>query len=319
MCVQAPMVSLCMATTNVQTIAEYPRCGERAMDVPQGPVWNDDWGQKLGHGRGQAIRATILRRQAFANREFLHTLEKKRMTATSAAPAVSETALVSLRGVSKTYMDGNVQALRDVSLDVKAGEFLTIVGPSGCGKSTLLHMLGGLDRPSSGEIRFQGERLSADTNLDRWRARHVGFVFQSFYLLPNLTAAENVQLPMFEGELPRQARAGHAAELLELVGLGDRLHHLPNQLSIGQRQRVAIARALANEPLMVLADEPTGSLDSRNGRDVMELLKRLNQEHSTALVIVTHDERFAALGQRQVRMLDGAIIQPQDVSQIETK
>ena len=228
------------------------------------------------------------------------------MTETSVA---NKTALVSLRDVSKTYMDGNVQALRDVTLEIDTGEFVTIVGPSGCGKSTLLHLLGGLDRPTSGEVRLRGTAVDRNTNLDQWRSRNVGFVFQSFYLLPNLTAAENVQLPMFEGKRSPTERSTAAKDLLELVGLADRIHHLPNQLSIGQRQRVAIARALANQPLLVLADEPTGSLDSHNGREIMELLQRLNAEQSTALVIVTHDERFAGLGKRQIRMLDGSIIE----------
>lgn len=184
---------------------------------------------------------------------------------------------------------------------------MTIAGPSGCGKSTLLHVLGGLDFPSSGEVRLQGEPLTASTNLDRWRASQVGFVFQSFYLLPNLTAAENVQLPMFESQLPRSKRASEAARLLDIVGLSDRMRHLPNQLSIGQRQRVAIARALANQPQLILADEPTGSLDSQAGSEIMELLQRLNREHTTALVVVTHDPLIAMMGTRQVRMLDGAL------------
>jgi ABC-type lipoprotein export system ATPase subunit len=215
--------------------------------------------------------------------------------------------LVSLKDVSKTYLDGGVRALRHVSLDIYAGDFMTIAGPSGCGKSTLLHLLGGLDRPSSGEVWLNGEMLKRDTNLDRWRSKQVGFVFQSFYLLPNLTAAENVQLPMFEGDLPRHQRALEAERLLEVVGLADRKRHLPNQLSIGQRQRVAIARALANRPVLILADEPTGSLDSQSGSEIMQLLRQLNQEHATALVVVTHDERIARMGSRQIQMLDGAL------------
>ncbi len=205
-------------------------------------------------------------------------------------------------------MDGNVRALRDVSLDVYAGDFITIAGPSGCGKSTLLHMLGGLDRPTSGEIQLYGEPLAEGTNLDRWRAERVGFVFQSFYLLPNLTAVENVQLPMFEGSLGRKQRVREAERLLEVVGLADRKLHLPNQLSIGQRQRVAIARALANDPAMVLADEPTGSLDSHSGGEVMQLLQRLNADRGTTLVVVTHDDGISRMGKRQVRMFDGAIV-----------
>ena len=218
----------------------------------------------------------------------------------------SQAPLIELSNVSKTYRDGNVKALQDVALRIKAGEFLTIVGPSGCGKSTLLHMLGGLDRPTAGEISFRGTPLSTK-NLDNLRAREIGFVFQTFYLLPNLTAIENVQLPMFEGELPLARRAATARELLTTVGLADRVNHLPDQLSIGQRQRVAIARALANNPSIILADEPTGSLDSQSGREVMDILCQLNSHSQVTLVVVTHDEAIAAQGSRHIRMLDGRI------------
>ena len=215
--------------------------------------------------------------------------------------------IVELRAVSKTYRDGNVQALNDVSLQITTGEFLSIMGPSGCGKSTLLHMLGALDRPTSGEVYFDGRSLRDGVNLDRLRAQHIGFVFQSFYLLPNLTAVENVQLPMFEGTLTLPQRVERAKELLAVVGLAERIDHLPNQLSIGQRQRVAIARALANSPAIVLADEPTGSLDSQSGREVMDLLCQLNQDQGTTMVVVTHDPHVAQRGQRMIRMLDGQI------------
>jgi ABC-type lipoprotein export system ATPase subunit len=216
--------------------------------------------------------------------------------------------LISLRSVGKTYRDGNVVALKQVSLDIEPGEFISIMGPSGCGKSTLLNILGALDRPTSGEILFHGQSLRDARQLDRLRAREIGFVFQSFYLLPNLTALENVQIPMFEGELGRAERVVEAQRLLGLVGLQDRLHHLPRELSIGQRQRVAIARAMANQPSLILADEPTGSLDSRNGQEVLELLSQLNAQHHTTLVLVTHDESIAARGRRQIRMLDGAVL-----------
>jgi len=218
------------------------------------------------------------------------------------------TPLIALRQVSKTYRDGHVQALQEVSLELSAGEFMTIVGPSGCGKSTLLHMLGALDRPTAGQVLFRGQPLTDGVNLDRLRALEIGFVFQTFYLLPNLTAMENVQLPMFEGELPPARRGAEAQRLLAQVGLGDRLQHLPDQLSIGQRQRVAIARALANCPSIVLADEPTGSLDSQSGREVMEILVELNRQSNMTLVVVTHDETIAARGTRKIRMLDGRII-----------
>jgi ABC-type lipoprotein export system ATPase subunit len=227
----------------------------------------------------------------------------------SEASQNTATPLLSMRSVCKTYVDGNVNALQDVSLEMVAGEFTTIMGPSGCGKSTLLHMLGALDRPTSGEIFYRGRVLAERENLDKLRAREFGFVFQSFYLLPNLTSIENVQLPMFEGPLPLAQRQDEARRLLCLVGLENRINHLPNQLSIGQRQRVAIARALANGPAIIFADEPTGSLDSQSGSEVMDLLGQLNSDASTTLVVVTHDELIARRGGRLLRMFDGRIIE----------
>lgn len=215
--------------------------------------------------------------------------------------------LVSLSDVVKTYSDGDVHALRGVSLDIACGEFVSIVGPSGCGKSTLLNMVGALDRPTSGTVSFAGKQLGSAKELDRLRCQQIGFVFQSFYLLPNLTAVENVQLPMFEGKLPLAERIVRAKELLDQVGLAERLNHLPNQLSIGQRQRVAIARALANAPQMILADEPTGSLDSQNGQEVMDLLAGLNASSDVTLIVVTHDPNVAARASRCIEMLDGSI------------
>ena len=229
------------------------------------------------------------------------------MTEASPTSVPADAVLVELDGVSKIYADGEVTALNDVSLSISAGEFVSIMGPSGCGKSTLLNMLGALDRPSSGEIRFGGVPLTSLPSLDQLRAQRIGFVFQSFYLLPNLNSLENVQIPMFEGERPFAEREGRATRLLELVGLADRTKHLPMQLSIGQRQRVAIARALANEPDVILADEPTGSLDSQSGREVMELLADLNRREKTTLVVVTHDAGVAAYGRRLVTMLDGRV------------
>ncbi|MCA9128712.1 MAG: ABC transporter ATP-binding protein [Planctomycetales bacterium] len=216
--------------------------------------------------------------------------------------------LVALRDVCKTYADGNVQALRNVSLAVARGEFVSIMGPSGCGKSTLLNMLGALDRPTSGEVYFADQPLSAMKNLEKLRARRIGFVFQSFYLLPNLTALENVQLPMFESDRPLHLRRHEAERLLERVGLADRLEHTPHQLSIGQRQRVAIARAMANAPDLILADEPTGSLDSGSGTEIMDLLGELNETQGTTLVVVTHDQTVAERAGRIIRMLDGEVI-----------
>lgn len=217
--------------------------------------------------------------------------------------------LIEVREASKFYREGKVQALNGVSLSIAEGEFVSIVGQSGCGKSTLLNLIGALDLPSQGDVLFRGESLLKSKDLDRLRAQEIGFVFQSFYLLPNLTAEENVQLPMFEGSLSLQNRVRRAKELLERVGLGDRLNHLPDQLSNGQKQRVAIARALANEPAVVLADEPTGALDSKNGIEVIEVLAELNRTHGTTLIIVTHDSSIASRARRTIRMLDGKIVQ----------
>lgn len=222
--------------------------------------------------------------------------------------------LLSLRDVRKTYADGQVQALAGVSFDIQPGQFVSVMGPSGCGKSTLLNILGALDRPTSGEVLFDGSPLERVQNLDQLRAQRIGFVFQSFYLLPNLTALENVQLPMFEGNLSLAERPGRAEQLLSLVGLQDRLRHLPYQLSIGQRQRVAIARALANQPSLILADEPTGSLDSQTGLEIMELLQALNHDHQATLVVVTHDDQIASYGDRLIRMLDGRVLEDVNTS-----
>ena len=217
------------------------------------------------------------------------------------------TNIVSLENVSKHYRDGNVRALDQVSLDIGKGDFLSIMGPSGSGKTTLLSIIGALDRPTSGEVRFHGERLDTATNLDKLRAREIGFVFQSFYLLPNLTAEENVQIPMFESDRGRRQRTADARQLLALVGLEDRVDHLPHELSNGQRQRVAIARALANRPSLVLADEPTGALDSQSGEQVLDLLTELNQRQGTTLVVVTHDRSVADRADQTVCLKDGRL------------
>ena len=209
--------------------------------------------------------------------------------------------------VHKVYPDGQVQALVDVSLSIRAGEYVAIMGPSGSGKSTLLNVLGALDSPTAGEIYFQEHAYSQIHNPDRLRAEKFGFVFQSFYLLPILTASENVQVPMFETSLPARRRAARAMDLLKLVGLEHRANHLPEQLSVGERQRVAIARALANDPAVLLADEPTGNLDSTNAMAIFDLFERLYRERGVTIVLITHDPELAARAQRLVCMLDGRI------------
>jgi ABC-type lipoprotein export system ATPase subunit len=209
--------------------------------------------------------------------------------------------------VCRTYDDGSVQALKNVSLAIYPGEYLAIMGPSGSGKSTLLNLLGALDRPTSGDIVFNGKSLSGLADLDGFRAKTLGFVFQSFYLLPTLTALENVQIPMFESSLGPRERVARAAELLELVGLMHRAHHLPKKMSVGERQRVAIARALANDPKLLLADEPTGNLDSAAGNVVLDLFDRLHRSNGLTLVVITHGAEVAARAQRTIWIRDGQV------------
>jgi putative ABC transport system ATP-binding protein len=215
------------------------------------------------------------------------------------------------RGLSKEYGSGEslVRAVDELDLDVARGEAVAVMGPSGCGKSTLLHLLGGLDRPSAGEMWLDGRRIDqlSERAMAQMRRNEIGFVFQAFHLLPELTAQENVELPaLLAGDSPRQARAG-ARQLLDRVGLADRADHLPTAMSGGQRQRVAIARALANEPTVVLADEPTGNLDSAATLEVLRLFEALHDSGLT-LVLVTHDERIAATADRLIAMRDGAFV-----------
>lgn len=222
--------------------------------------------------------------------------------------ASSNEALLRAEHLSKVYRDGRVQALADVSVSIRRGEYVAVMGPSGSGKSTLLNVLGALDRPDQGEVYFEGEALGAMASLDRYRAEKLGFVFQSFHLLPTLTAVQNVQIPMFETRLSAGKRAERAREMLELVGMGHRADHLPAELSVGERQRVAIARALANGPAVLLADEPTGNLDTKTAAEVFGLFDMLHREHGMTIVLVTHDPALAARSQRTVRMQDGRIV-----------
>lgn len=212
--------------------------------------------------------------------------------------------------LTKVYGSGEtaVHALDHVNLTVPRGEFLAVMGPSGCGKSTLLNMLGALDQPSEGEVWVNGENLARLKDVDSFRAGTVGFIFQLHNLLPTLNAIENVEVPMQGHIAGARARHERAAHLLETVGLGDRLKARPGQLSGGQRQRVAVARALANSPALLLADEPTGSLDSQSGEEILELLSDLNRREGATIAVVTHDRRVAQSTQRIVRMKDGQIV-----------
>ena len=224
---------------------------------------------------------------------------------------MTEDGLLSCRALRKTYGKdaGLVRAVDGVDLDVAAGETVAIMGPSGCGKSTLLHLLGGLDRASGGEVRLAGRRVDqmSEKALARLRQDAVGFVFQAFHLMDELTAVENVELPALLAGRPARTARRRATELMERVGLGDRTRFLPTALSGGQRQRVAIARALANEPQVVLADEPTGNLDSAATLEVLRLFDSLHAAGQT-LIVVTHDARIAATADRMISMRDGVFI-----------
>jgi putative ABC transport system ATP-binding protein len=203
-----------------------------------------------------------------------------------------------------------VEALRGINLEVSRGQFVALVGPSGSGKSTFLNLVGGLDRPSEGELWIDGMELSASKEkaLTEHRRRRVGFVFQSFNLLPRLTALENVALPLMFVGVPEQERLTRARELLIQMGLEDRLEHRPTQLSGGEQQRVAIARALVGRPAIILADEPTGNIDSTTGKEIMTLLRRLNKEQGVTLLLVTHDDEAAAFAERVIHLRDGQIM-----------
>jgi putative ABC transport system ATP-binding protein len=222
--------------------------------------------------------------------------------------------VISLRNLSKTYQlgDTSVRALDDVSLDIGAGEFVAITGPSGSGKSTLMHILGCLDRPTSGQFLLDGQDvsgLSRDALADI-RNKRIGFVFQGFNLLPRTTAAENVEVPLLYSRpvLPARERQSRALAALTAMGLGDRARHHPSQLSGGQQQRVAIARALVNEPVLILADEPTGNLDTKTSIEVMSILQELRVRRSITIVLITHDRDIAAFGTRVIAVRDGKIV-----------
>ena len=225
---------------------------------------------------------------------------------------MSDAPIISLRDVRRDYALGaeRVHALQGVSLDVAQGDYVAIVGPSGCGKSTLLNLIGVIDQPTSGTVTIDGKRVDdmTDREATRFRLHNIGFVFQRFYLMPILTALENVALPMAEAGVSRDEREKRAAGLLSYVWLGNRQRHRPSEMSGGEQQRVAIARALANQPKLLLADEPTGELDAKTGTEIIALFQRLNND-GTTIVVVTHDEDLASAARRKIHMRDGRVVE----------
>ena len=225
-------------------------------------------------------------------------------------------ALIALKNIYKIYNVGGeeVRALDGIDLSIKANEYLAIMGPSGSGKSTLMNMIGCLDTPSSGFYQFEGEMVQEmnDDQLASIRNRKIGFVFQTFNLLPKATAQHNVEIPLIYGNIRRVERIKMAAKALEDVGLADRMHHKPNELSGGQRQRVAIARALVNNPSIILADEPTGNLDSKSGNEIMGILDQLYEDGNT-IILVTHEDDIAQRAHRIIRLFDGKIIEDSNI------
>ncbi len=219
--------------------------------------------------------------------------------------------IIRLENISKIYKNGtiNVEALKDINLTINKGEFVAIMGVSGSGKSTLMNILGCLDRPTGGSYYIEGVDVSekTDDQLSLVRNKNVGFIFQSFNLIPRTTALKNVELPMVYAKIPKEERQRRAIEVLNGVGLGDRYHHMPNELSGGQKQRVAIARALTNRPPIILADEPTGNLDSKSSIEIMEIFRKLNKEDKNTVIIVTHEHDIAACTDRIITFFDGEI------------
>ena len=215
--------------------------------------------------------------------------------------------MVQANGLTKTYSRGRIVALEEIDITVEKGNFVSILGPSGSGKTTLLNMIGTLDNPTRGKVFVEGIDLSRVKNLNRFRAEKIGFVFQLHNLIPTLNAYENVQLPMYSIKIDSPKRKQRAMEMIEAVGLKDRLYHKPAMLSGGERQRVAIARALVNNPPLILADEPTGTLDAGTGREIIELMFKLNREAGTTLIIVTHDREIAKRADRIIHLDNGRI------------
>jgi len=228
-------------------------------------------------------------------------------------PDPARPAVVELRGVSKEYMRDKtpVPVLKDTDLDIPQGDFVAVMGPSGSGKSTLLNLVAGLDRATTGTVTVAGQELGelSESKLTRWRSHHLGFIFQLYNLMPVLTAFENVELPLLLTSLSRRERAEHVRTALKIVGLQERHDHFPRQLSGGQEQRVAIARALVNDPVLLLADEPTGNLDSTAAQEIMDLLQQLNEEFDKTIVMVTHDPRAARRARRMLHLEKGTFVE----------
>jgi putative ABC transport system ATP-binding protein len=215
--------------------------------------------------------------------------------------------IVEIRNLRKGFDKGKITALNGIDLNIKKGEFVSIIGPSGSGKSTLLNMIGALDRPDEGKIMVAGYDLQGKSDLSQFRSREIGFIFQLHNLIPNLSVVENVEIPMFESGLSGRQMREKALKLLNYMNLSDKASRKPTELSGGERQRVAIARSLANDPSIILADEPTGSLDSKNGDMILNLLKDLHDKEQVTLIMVTHDLKVAALAERTIEVLDGKI------------
>lgn len=216
--------------------------------------------------------------------------------------------IIEIKNLKKSYEDGHIKALNGIDLTIEEGEFVSIIGPSGSGKSTLLNMLGALDLPDSGSINVAGYDLLSNTKLNEFRGDKLGFIFQLHNLIPNISVVENVEIPMFTKEWSSKQMRERALNLLDIVGLKDKAKQMPNKLSGGERQRVAIARALANEPSIILADEPTGSLDSKTSNKILKQLTKLHKEENVTLIVVTHDMNVARLADRVIEVLDGKII-----------
>jgi len=226
---------------------------------------------------------------------------------------------VEIKDLYKSYENGNIKALNGINLTIKEGEFVAIIGPSGSGKSTLLNMLGALDVPDSGSITVAGHNLSTSKKLNEFRAESIGFIFQLHNLIPNISVRENIEIPMFTQKMSSSEMKNRALKLLDDVGLKDKADILPNKLSGGERQRVAIARALANNPSIILADEPTGSLDSKTSSKILKQLIDLHNDNNVTLIIVTHDMDVAKLGDRVIEVLDGEVISAGDDSLMNSK